>query len=316
MTEQCDPPKAMCVSSPQRLWNWFSELLRPRLGMLRQHRPRPMVLPADYAAVRALPSAPRISIVVPSYNQGRFLRATLESVLGQGYPDLELIVQDGGSTDESAATLKEYSSRLSRWESKRDDGHANALNLGFRHATGDILAYLNSDDLLLPGALAYVGNFFERHPEIDVVYGQRVIIDEAGMEIGRWILPSHENEILRWADYVPQETLFWRRRIWDKAGARVDECFHFAMDWDLLLRFLDRKAKFVRLPRFLGAFRVHKAQKTSAQMSEIGIKEITALRERTLGRAPGTWEIQRTKMKYLAKGALFNRLYRMRLIRY
>jgi glycosyltransferase involved in cell wall biosynthesis len=316
MIEQRDRQKAPAIPPLRRLWRWLYWLLRPNLGRLRQHRPRPLAVPPAYADTRASPSAPRVSVVVPSFNQGRFLRATLDSVLAQQYPHLELIVQDGGSTDESAAILKEYSGRLAHWESARDSGQAQAINLGFRHATGDILAYLNSDDLLLPGALAFVGDFFARNPDVDAVYGHRVVIDESGMEIGRWILPEHKDEILKWADFVPQETLFWRRRIWERAGASVDERFRFAVDWDLLLRFLGQGARFERLPRFLGAFRVHEAQKTSAQMAEIGVKEIQALRERTLGRTASLWEIQHATLNYLVRGAVLNRLYRMRLIRY
>src|SRR5207244_4015693 len=131
-------------------------------------------------------------------------------VLGQQYPRLEYIVQDGGSSDETPAVLERYRPQLTRWESRADRGQAHAINLGFRHATGDVLGYLNSDDLLLPGAVRYVGAFFARHPQIDVVYGHRVMIDESDAEVGRWVLPPHEDEVLRWVDYVPQETLFWR----------------------------------------------------------------------------------------------------------
>jgi glycosyltransferase involved in cell wall biosynthesis len=276
-----------------------------------------MALPPAYAAARASPSAPRISIVVPSYNQGRFLRATLDSVLGQNYPNLELIVQDGASSDESAAVLREYSQRLTRWESQRDNGQAHAINLGFRHATGEVLAYLNSDDLLLPGALAYVGDYFERTPAVDVVYGHRVIIDESGLEIGRWVLPAHEDEILRWVDWVPQETLFWRRGIWEKTGGAMDESFRFALDWDLLLRFVAHGARFSRLPRFLGAFRIHETQKTSAEMGETGAREIDRLWRRIHGRPRTERDVSPAAVRwYLLRSVVMNRLYRLSLLRY
>src|SRR5207302_369335 len=148
---------------------------------------------------------------------------------------------------------------------------ANGLNVGFEHATGEIMAYLNSDDVLLPGALNYVANYFREHPEVDVVYGHRVVIDEYDQEIGRWVLPGHDDEVLSWADYVPQETLFWRRRIWEDAGGMIDESFRFAIDWDLLIRFRDAGARMARLPRFLGGFRVHPHQKTSKEMADIGV---------------------------------------------
>ena len=161
------------------------------------------------------------------------------------------------------ASSNRYRRRLAHVESVRDRGQAHAINLGFRHATGDIMAYLNSDDLLLPGALNCVGRFFAAHPQVDVVYGNRIVINEHDQEVGRWILPPHCAEALIWNNYIPQETLFWRRRIWDKVGGRFDETLHSALDWDLWLRFHRAGARFHHLPRFLGAFRIHPLQKTS-----------------------------------------------------
>src|SRR5262249_1995819 len=178
-----------------------------------------------------------IAIVTPSFNQGAFLERTLASVLGQQYPRLEYVVQDGGSTDGTLAVLQRYRDQLTHWESVRDRGQAHAINLGFRRTTGDIMAYLNSDDLLFPGALAFVARYFAAHPQVDVVYGHRVIIDEQDQEVGRWVLPPHEDEVLSWTDPVPQETVFWRRRVWERVGGAMDESFQFALDWDLLLRF-------------------------------------------------------------------------------
>jgi GT2 family glycosyltransferase len=154
------------------------------------------------------------------------------------------------------------------------------------------MGWLNSDDLLLPGALATVAQYFSEHPNIDVVYGDRLLIDERGMEIGRWLLPGHSDRALLRADYVPQETLFWRRGLWERIGGHLDESFHFAMDWDLLIRFRDVGARFAHIPRFLGAFRVHSDQKTSAQIAELGLAEMNRIRQRTLGHVPSTREIR------------------------
>lgn len=316
MTHPASRPEAEHVSPFRRLLRWCYTPLRPKLGVLRQHPPRPLVLPARYAGERASAAAPRISIVVPSYNQGRFLRATLDSVLVQSYPNLELIVQDGGSSDESPAIMKEYAGRLKHGESRPDSGQAEAINRGFTHATGDILAWLNSDDLLLPGALACIGNFFERNPGVDAIYGHRVLIDDSGREIGRWVLPAHDDEILRWSDFVPQETLFWRRRIWDRVGASVDESFRFALDWDLLLRFLEKGARFSRLPRFLGAFRIHEAQKTSAEMGGTGAREIDRLLRRVHGRPLTEREVSAAVRNYIRWSGVVNRLYRLGLLGY
>ncbi len=123
------------------------------------------------------------------------------------------------------------------------------------------MAWFNSDDLLAPRALAFVAAYFAANPDVDVVYGHRIIIDDADREVGRWIMPRHEEDSIEWIDYVPQETLFWRKRAWDLAGG-IDPSFQFALDWDLLARFQQAGCKIVRLPYFLGCFRVHSQQKT------------------------------------------------------
>jgi SAM-dependent methyltransferase len=292
------------------------EALAPRLGVLYQHVPRRLGIPARYGRVQAPTPAPSISIVTPTLNQSEFLERTIESVLNQGYPRLEYIVQDGLSDDGTSEILQRYSPLLAHVESRRDTGQGNALNLGFAHASGDILAYLNSDDMLLPGSLAYVARFFAKHPKIDVVYGHRVLIDSYDADIGRWVLPRHDDEMLLWADYVPQETLFWRRSIWEKVGAHIDESFRFAMDWDLLLRFREAGARFVRLPRFLGAFRVHPEQKTSAQMEEIGQQEMGRLRERCHGRTVSPAEVGWVVRGYLIRHIACHYAYRLRLRRF
>ena len=165
------------------------------------------------------------------------------------------------------------------------------------------MAWLNSDDLFLPGALAYVADYFLRHPDVDVVYGHRVLIDEQNGEIGRWILPRHDDAALLWADFIPQETLFWRRTLWDRAGGKIDETFRFAMDWDLLLRFRKLGARMVRLPCFIGAFRIHGAQKTSAAIHDVGMQEMQKLRFRELGRDVTQADIRRALVPYLMRHA-------------
>ncbi|MBA4066392.1 MAG: glycosyltransferase [Isosphaera sp.] len=285
-----------------------------RLQTFHHHPPRPLRVPPGYHRPRPLADPPPISIVTPSYNQGRFLEATIRSVLGQGYPRLEYVVQDGGSRDESAAVIERYRDRLAHAESRRDNGQGHAINLGFARAPrGEIMAYLNSDDLLLPGALNYVAAYFAAHPRVDVVYGHRVIVDEDGMEVGRWVLPGHSDRMLAWADYVPQETMFWRRRVWDKVGGAIDESFRFALDWDLLLRFREAGARFVRLPRFLGAFRVHATQKTSADLASAGTPEMARLRRRVHGREVADAEIGPNVLGYLLRHRWHDLLHRLGL---
>jgi glycosyltransferase involved in cell wall biosynthesis len=301
-----------------RRWDlreWWRRFIAPRLGVLHQYAPRPMKIPTRYTKSRLLESPPLISIVSPSFNQGDFIERTIKSVLEQNYPELEYIIQDGESSDATREILERYRPSLTYCDISKDKGQTNAINLGFSHATGEIMAYLNTDDILLPGALHYVARFFFNHPNVDVVYGHRVVIDEHDEEIGRWLLPPHDNNVLLWADYIPQETLFWRRRVWEKVGGAVDESFRFAMDWDLLLRFREAGAKFVRLSRFLGAFRVHPHQKTSAQMEQVGNLEMDRLRKRSHGRPVSPNEVHRNLRRYLFRHVVYNKLWRLGVLR-
>ena len=156
-----------------------------------------------------------------------------------------------------------------------------------------------------------MANFFQKHPDVEVVYGNRLLIDEAGMEIGRWVMPGHDSAVLSWVDYIPQETLFWRRSIWERVGGQVDETFQFAMDWDLLLRFRDAGANFAHIPRFLGAFRIHEQQKTSARINQVGHKEMDMIRERLLGRVPTQEEMRKAVKLFLLRHILVDLKYRV-----
>jgi glycosyltransferase involved in cell wall biosynthesis len=298
-----------------RSTGWVRRLLRTELAVFQQYAPRHLVLPRHYHDETPPDQPPVISIVTPSYNQAEFLERTIQSVLVQRYPALEYIVQDGGSTDGTPAVLQRHADRLAHWESVADRGQSHAINLGFRHATGDIMAYLNSDDLLLPGALAYVGRYFASHPEVDVVYGNRIVIDHEDRELARLVLPAHDDVFLAWDDYIPQETMFWRRRIWERIGACMDENFHFALDWDLILRFRAAGARFVRLPRFLGAFRTHPQQKSLTRLFDFYYPEVRRLRERTHGRPVPMQDIARARGPYFRRQALCQRLYEVGLYR-
>ncbi len=253
-----------------------------RLGVLRQFEARPVIpdrLPQPRLTVEKLP---RISIVTPSYNQAAYLDQTMLSILDQNYPHLEYIVMDGGSADSSTEIIRRHESRLAHWQSAKDGGQADAVHQGLMKATGDIMAWLNSDDLIMPGTLAYVADYFARHPEVDVVYGHRIVINERGHEVARWVLPQHDAELLLWADFIPQETCFWRRSLHEKVGG-IDPSFQFALDWDLLLRFQKAGARMVRLPYFMGAFRIHTEQKNAVTIRTDGYREMNLLRRRELG---------------------------------
>ena len=263
--------------------------------------PRPIGLSASYSRSVESRCRPKISLVTPVLNQAAFIGQTVESVLSQRYLALEYIVMDGGSTDGTFTVIEKYRNQLAYCESVKDKGQSDAINRGFTHSSGDILGWLNGDDILLPGALDCIAQFFEMNPDIDVVYGNRIVIDVDGNDIGRWVLPPHSDRILSWIDYVPQETLFWRRHLWDRVGGHVDTSYQFAMDWDLLVRFRDCGARFSHLPRYIGAFRVHSAQKTSTQMNSIGLQEMGSIRGRCLGYLPTKMETRVAVLPYVLR---------------
>ena len=283
----------------------LKELLRRligfRLGQFLMYSPRPIALPVSYNRPVACRSELKISLITPVLNQAAFISQTIESVLSQQFPSLEYIVMDGGSNDGTTAVIERYHNQLTHYESVKDNGQSDAINRGFEHASGDILGWLNGDDILLPGALNYIAHFFEMNPDIDVVYGNRIVIDVDGNDIGRWVLPSHSDRILSWIDYVPQETLFWRRSLWNRVGGHVDASYQCAMDWDLLVRFRDCGARFSHLPRYIGAFRVHSAQKTHSQMISIGMQEMDRIRTRCLGYVPSKMEMRIAVMPYVLR---------------
>ncbi|RXK55702.1 glycosyltransferase [Oleiharenicola lentus] len=312
------------------------------------HAPRPLMgenFPSSPAGV----PTPKLSLVTPSFNHARFLSETMRSVLEQSGVACDYVVQDGGSSDGSAALIERVATeaggrrpetgeyitsesdsllqppasrlppparaRLVAWSSEPDSGQADAIAKAFAKTSGepdDLMAWINSDDFYVPGALRYVVDYFAKHPDVDVIYGHRILVDENSQEIGRWFLPKHDPEVLRLNDFVPQETMFWRRRIWDKVGG-INPSFKFAMDWDLLLRFQAAGAKIVRVPYFLACFRIHSAQKTSAQMHSVGQAEITRLRERTFGRPfpPEVLETNPTLLRYLRRSAFIEFLWKL-----
>jgi FkbM family methyltransferase len=294
------------------IWKW----VKPQLGVLYQHDPIPFYVPEHYLKIEPLPSPQVVSIVTPTMNSEQFLMHTINSIIDQSYPNMEYIIQDGSSSDGTLDLIDKYASKIAHVNSARDSGMAQAINRGFSHATGDIMAYLNSDDLLLPGSLNFVASYFARNPDVDVVYGHRVIISTNGEEVGRWVLPPHDSAVLSWADYVPQETLFWRRRIWEKIGAEMDETFRFALDWDLLLRFREAGARFVRVPRFLGAFRVHDEQKTARELADVGSSEMNRLRDQHVGKPVSAEDVWHYLRPYMRRHKVYHKLYRLGVLRY
>ncbi len=207
---------------------------------------------------------PLISIVTPSFNQAKYLRQTMESVLTQDYPNIEYIVIDGNSMDGSQETICEYEDQLAYWESIQDEGQTDAINKGFAKASGKYLAWLNSDDVYQPGALSEAVTYLESHPDVGMVYGDCTFIDADGRVIGRFPAAQTDYERLRRGYvHIPQQASFFRRDLWQKVGP-LDPSFYFAMDYDLWVR-LAREAPLVYLPGHVWAsFRLHGDAKTIA----------------------------------------------------
>lgn len=210
--------------------------------------------------------SPLVSIVTPSYNQGRYIQATLDSVLKQDYTRLEHLVMDGGSSDETLDILRNYTDTRLQWVSEPDKGQTDALNKGLRRATGDILAYLNSDDLYLPGAVAFAVDYFDKHPEVAVIYGDCQSLDAAGQEIQPSLKGQPFNLRLLFTTRLdmPQPTVFWRRRVLEGVGF-FDESLHYTMDYDYWLRMVVAGFQPMYVPGYRAAFRMHNASKTGTE---------------------------------------------------
>jgi glycosyltransferase involved in cell wall biosynthesis len=230
---------------------------------------------ADAALMSNGSAWPRISIVTPSYNQGRFIDETIRSVLDQRYPNLEYIVIDGGSSDESVQIIKKYEPRLAYWVSEKDRGQTHAINKGLARATGEIFAYLNSDDLLVPGALVAVAEAFSRHPAADVIYGKCVYIEEDGAEIG-----TRQARFNGFADYLPiwqriartehltQPEVFCRMSALRRLGD-FREDLRFVMDFEMWIRMMRAGFVFQPIQVPLAKFRLYREQKSSTAGEEL-----------------------------------------------
>jgi len=197
---------------------------------------------------------PRIAVVTPSFNTARFVGVAVRSVLDQRYPNLDYIVMDGGSTDGTADVLKSFGDQI-RWVSKADGGQADAIALGFSQTTGEILAWLNSDDMYCAGAFEAVAEFFRDHPEIDVVYGDANYVDANGFKISPCvhIEPFSKERLLSYSDFIVQPATFFRRSAYEAAGG-MNPKFNWALDYDLWIRMAER-SKFAYLPKLLANYR-------------------------------------------------------------
>jgi glycosyltransferase involved in cell wall biosynthesis len=221
----------------------------------------------------AVSSLPRISVVVPSFNQAGFIEQTLRAILDQNYPDLELIVIDGGSKDESPEIIRRYEDRIKFWCSEPDGGQTQGIIKGMGHATGEILCFLNSDDLFEPGALLDVGEYFARHPNVDAVYGDALWIDAKNKPLRpQKEIPFNRFIWLYTYNYIPGMSMFWRRSIYDRAGG-FDPQYQLAFDADLWIRFSDH-GKIAHVARQWSCMRFYPEQKNRRFREASDIEEM------------------------------------------
>jgi len=212
---------------------------------------------------------PRISIVTPSYNQGYFIEETIRSVLLQGYPDIEFIIVDGASTDDSVEIIKKYEPWLEFWVSEEDRGQSHAINKGVDQATGEILFWLNADDVCLPGTFDIVGRTFVENPQARLVIGQARVIDASSKAIGELgsRFTSWQDLVTCPTNMVRQISAFFARELFTAYGG-VDEDLFIAMDTELLLRFTRHCAPLI-IDEHLAAYRRHTGAKTSSDVVRV-----------------------------------------------
>ena len=219
---------------------------------------------------------PLISIVTPSYNQGQFIEGTIRSVLLQGYPNLEYIIIDGGSNDGSVEVIRKYEKWLAYWVSESDKGQAHAINKGFQHVTGEILAWLNSDDEYCTRTLYLVARHFQEQPEIELLYGDCRMIDARGYFIN--YIKGQQSELaqLLGGNFIPQPSTFFRRLAWEAVGG-LDVKLHFALDYDLWIRMMLKGMKSQYVPLPLSQFRWHNVSKSRNYLAQFGIEYLGIL---------------------------------------
>lgn len=228
----------------------------------------------------------KLSIITPSYNQGKYIKRTIESVLQQKSDDrIEYIVMDGGSTDETVAILQSYGD-LIKWQSERDNGQTDAVNKGIQCASGDIIGWLNSDDIYYPDALLAVSKVFEAYPDINVVYGNAYHIDEEDNVLEEYYTERFDYNRLKEVCFICQPALFFRKNIVEKYGY-LDDSLQYCMDYDYWLR-LGKGEDFYYLDQFLAGSRLYSDNKTLGCRRAVH-EEMIRMQKKNLGKADKRW---------------------------
>ncbi|TAH22779.1 MAG: glycosyltransferase [Cytophagales bacterium] len=209
----------------------------------------------------------KITIITPSFNQGQFLETTIQSVLNQQYSNLEYMIFDGGSNDESVEIIEKYRGKLAYWESKKDRGQSHAINKGFEKATGDIVTWLNSDDQLMPNVLQQVAQYFEENPEIAFLHGKTLLIKELKADFGQGIVKGAEDNDLAYKYLAglpfPQPSAFFRKSMIEEFGL-LNEGYHYGMDYDFFLR-MSLNYNGLKVNDILSKYLLHQNSKTVSQ---------------------------------------------------
>jgi glycosyltransferase involved in cell wall biosynthesis len=237
------------------------------------------------------PRWPRISVITPSFNQAAYLERTIISIHNQEYPNLEHIVMDGGSDDGSVGIIKKYENLLAHWQSGPDGGQSDAINRGAARATGRYMMWVNSDDLLLPGALRKLAEGFRSDPDADLVYGNQVEVDGGDMVIKRIYTTDFDirDFLYEINIIVPQQSAMWTTELFHRIGGL--KMYRYAMDYDLFYRMHAAGACFHRIPGFLSAFRVHREGLTgSGQVARHRGDEVDDPFRSCLGRDRNFWD--------------------------
>lgn len=260
---------------------------------------------------------PKISIVTPNLNTGEFIERTILSVLSQGYPNLEYIVVDGGSTDHSLSIIRDYQSDITHWVSEADNGLYDALNKGFKMTSGEIMGYLNSDDMLYPGALVRLAQLFSKHSAVQWLQGYPTVFNEHDKVIftrpprhlaryfyARRFTSSHE--------FIQQESTFWSRRLWEKAGGRFNSQYRLAGDFELWLRFY-RHEKLYVTRCLIGGFRSRSDQLSGNTSDYIQECERALIRDASTHSATKKLQITIYRLLYSVLPRLVDALENFRL---
>jgi glycosyltransferase involved in cell wall biosynthesis len=249
---------------------------------------------------------PLISIVTPTYNQGQYIEETIQSVLSQNYPNLEYIIIDGGSTDNTVEVIKKYEKHLKYWVSEPDRGQAHAINKGLTHCKGEIFNWLNSDDYLAPGALQEIAKAFE-DPKVDAVAGRTIYFEKENFQAPEQLANLEAKKLIRWdKGVVFIQPGLWMRRNHFINCMGIDEQYHYAFDWDLIIRYLYLFPKVKYIPILLVFFRLHEESKTVSSIEKFHQEECKILDK--IGTIRGFEGLYKTAIGRNVRGAWYETL--------